>query len=267
MTSFVILSKNSRKKKFNLVNLSKHDLIKHAAFAQKYYFSLQNANCRNRKLLKSFSRLDMKSMNYKFLSSTLKVCNWWYTKCFNEMWIGKATVLLRYSWIRWDCTLSFVCQSDISWIDLINNIFENFCSVIPRMSNGKFALAWGTIPGKFDPDGSPFKGWITATGKMALSEKQYGFGDLIWPFFDLTLLLIHRRLSSSLYWQFSDTADESTLGFWTLKTENCPTLHTANDWNVYEPVSGKWFDKENVQIRKVFILIFSTEYDIACPLK
>ena len=46
------------------------------------------------------------------------------------------------------------------------------------MSNGKFAFAWGTIPGKFNPDGSPFKGWITATGKMALSEKQYGFGDL-----------------------------------------------------------------------------------------
>ena len=43
------------------------------------------------------------------------------------------------------------------------------------------------------------------------------------------------------------------MGFWTLKTENCPTLHTANDWNVYEPVSGKWFDEENVQIRKVFI--------------
>ena len=61
----------------------------------------------------------------------------------------------------------------------INNNFENYCSVIPRMSNGKFALAWGTVPGKFDPDGSPFKGWITATGKMALSEKQYGFGDLI----------------------------------------------------------------------------------------
>ena len=36
----------------------------------------------------------------------------------------------------------------------INKNFENFCSVIPRMSNGKFALAWGTIPGKFDPDGS-----------------------------------------------------------------------------------------------------------------
>ena len=46
------------------------------------------------------------------------------------------------------------------------------------------------------------------------------------------------------------------MGFWTLKTENCPTLHTANDWNVYEPVSGKWFDQENVQIRKVFISFF-----------
>ena len=46
------------------------------------------------------------------------------------------------------------------------------------MSNAKFALAWGTIPGKFDPDGSPFQGWITATGKMALSERQYGFGEL-----------------------------------------------------------------------------------------
>ena len=78
--------------------------------------------------------------------------------------------------------------------------------------------------------------------------------------FDLTLLLIHRGLSSSLYWQFSDTADESTLGFWTLKTENCPTLHMANDWNVYEPVSGKWFDKENVQIRKVFISINSLSF-------
>ena len=46
------------------------------------------------------------------------------------------------------------------------------------------------------------------------------------------------------------------MGFWTLKTENCPTLHTANDWNVYEPVTGKWFDQENVQIRKVFISFF-----------
>ena len=68
--------------------------------------------------------------------------------------------------------------------------------------------------------------------------------------------IIHQRSSSKLYWRFSDTADESTLGFWTLKTENCPTLHTANDWNVYEPVTGKWFDQENVQIRKVFISFF-----------
>ena len=52
------------------------------------------------------------------------------------------------------------------------------------MSNAKFALAWGTIPGKFDEDGSPFEGWITATGKMALSEKQYGFGDFL-TLFDL----------------------------------------------------------------------------------
>ena len=60
------------------------------------------------------------------------------------------------------------------------------------MSNAKFALAWGTIPGKLDQDGSPFEGWITATGKMALSEKQYGFGDfstsldLVRPRNDLT---------------------------------------------------------------------------------
>ena len=52
------------------------------------------------------------------------------------------------------------------------------------------------------------------------------------------------------------------MGFWTLKTENCPTLHTANDWNVYEPVSGKWFDQENVQIRKVFHF-FQTEEEIS----
>ena len=51
--------------------------------------------------------------------------------------------------------------------------------MIPRMSNAKFALAWGKIPGKFNDDGSPFEGWITATGKMALSEKQYGFGEFI----------------------------------------------------------------------------------------
>ena len=50
------------------------------------------------------------------------------------------------------------------------------------MSNAKFALAWGTIPGKLDQDGSPFEGWITATGKMALSEKQYGFGDFLTSF-------------------------------------------------------------------------------------
>ena len=42
------------------------------------------------------------------------------------------------------------------------------------MTNSKFALAWGNIPGKLNPDGSPFYGWITATGKMALSERQYG---------------------------------------------------------------------------------------------
>ena len=53
------------------------------------------------------------------------------------------------------------------------------------------------------------------------------------------------------------------MGFWTLKTENCPTLHTANDWNVYEPVSGKWFDQENVQIRKVFISFFRQTKDIS----
>lgn len=47
------------------------------------------------------------------------------------------------------------------------------------MSNAKFALAWGKILGKFNDDGTPFEGWITATGKMALSEKQYGFGEFI----------------------------------------------------------------------------------------
>ena len=50
MTNIVILSKNSRKKKFNLVNLSKYDFIKHEAFVQKYP---------NRKLLESFSRLEI----------------------------------------------------------------------------------------------------------------------------------------------------------------------------------------------------------------
>ena len=56
-----------------------------------------------------------------------------------------------------------------------------------------------------------------------------------------------------MYWRFSDTADESTLGFWTLKTENCPTMHQASDWNVYEPVEGKWYSDESVKIRNVLI--------------
>ena len=73
--------------------------------------------------------------------------------------------------------LGETAPSDSFTNQIICKNFEFFL-VIPRMSNAKFALAWGTIPGKFDPDGSPFQGWITATGKMALSEKQYGFGEL-----------------------------------------------------------------------------------------